>query len=49
MKIPIRFQSSLLPRRSYKPGRQLRITIRPPGLSFRARSVPIKVAARFRP
>ncbi len=29
MKTVIRYQSQLLPRRSYKPGRKLRITFRP--------------------
>lgn len=29
MKTVIRYQSQLLPRRSYKPGRKIRITFRP--------------------
>ena len=48
MKMPIRSQRTLLPRRSYKPARQLRIKFRAPGLSFRPRIVPIKVTSRFR-
>ena len=48
MKMPIRSQSTLLPRRSYKPARQLRIKFRVPGLSFHPRIVPIQVTRRFR-